>query len=59
MVLRDDLRQFTIYDPEVVTAVSESIIAASLVMFGAWLQKVATRAPMRGQRGELEVDRVI
>lgn len=45
MVLRDDIRQFTIYDPETVSAVFEALDAAALVMFGAWLQKVAGRSP--------------
>ena len=55
MVLRDDLRQFTIYDPEVVTAVFDALDAASLVMFGAWLQRLAGRAPstMRDNLGTI------
>ena len=45
MALRDDDRQWMIYDPAVVAAVFEATNAASLVMFGAWLQKPSSRVP--------------
>lgn len=43
MDLRTDTRQFTIYDPDTVAAVYDALNAASLVMFGAWLQRFASR----------------
>lgn len=45
MVLRTDDRQWTIYDPETVTAVFRAFEANALVMYGAWLQKMAARLP--------------
>jgi hypothetical protein len=45
MVLRQDDRQFMIYDPSTVSFVFEALNAAALVMFGAWLQRVAGRSP--------------
>jgi hypothetical protein len=41
MVLRADDAQFMIYQPDRVGAAFEAMNAAALVMFGAWLQKVA------------------
>jgi len=49
MVLRDDLRQFTIYDPETVTAAFDALDAAALVMFGAWLERAAARVPSQAR----------
>ena len=46
MKLRDDLRQFTIYDPETVTAAFDSLDAAMLVAGGMWLQSVVGRLPV-------------
>ena len=45
MALRTDDRSWIIYDPAVVTAVFNATNAASLVMFGAWLQKPSSRVP--------------
>lgn len=45
MVLREDDRQWLIYQPDRVAAAFEALNAASLVMFGAWLQKQAQREP--------------
>lgn len=45
MVLRDDLSQFTIYDPDVVSDAFEAMDAAALVMMGAWMGKAAVTEP--------------
>ncbi len=45
MALRTDDRQWLIYDPAVVAAVFDATNAASLVMFGAWLQCSSPNVP--------------
>jgi hypothetical protein len=45
MVLREDETQFLIYQPDRVAAAFEAMNAASLVMFGAYLQRIAPQYP--------------
>ena len=43
--LRTDDRQWTIYDPHTIDMVFKALNAASLVMFGAWLERRAASLP--------------
>ncbi len=45
MVLRTDPRQWVIYDDETVTSAFRAFEANALVMYGAWLQKLAAQLP--------------
>lgn len=45
MALTQDDRQWLIYDPNTVDSVLKAIEASALVMYGAWLQGMATRLP--------------
>ncbi len=45
MALRTDDRQWIIYDPNTVDLVFKAVEASALVMFGAWLQKLAATLP--------------
>ena len=45
MALRTDDRQWIIYDPHTVDMVFKAVEASALVMFGAWLQKIAATLP--------------
>jgi len=45
MALRTDDRSWMIYDPASVAAAFEAMVAAALIMFGAWLQKPSANVP--------------